>query len=62
MSRERHTRLIDDLERCLFPHQESEEEQESFTKEGRKRVDEWLDALLAAATPAAPGEPERTKP
>jgi hypothetical protein len=46
--RERYPRLIDSLERVLFPFQESEEEQESFTPEGRKRVDAWLSDLLAS--------------
>lgn len=44
--RERYTALINNLERTLFPHQESEEEQESFTDNGRQRVDEWLDELM----------------
>jgi hypothetical protein len=43
---ERHTVLIDSLERVMFPFQESEEEQESFTDIGRQRVDAWLDDLL----------------
>jgi hypothetical protein len=43
---ERHRALIDDLERELFPFQESEEEQESFTPEGRRRVDDWIHKLL----------------
>lgn len=34
--------LIDSLEKKLFPFQESEEEQEAFTPEGRKRVTEWI--------------------
>lgn len=54
--RERHSELIDALERVLFPHQESEEEQESFTPEGRQRVDRWLETVIpsrAIPTPAA---------
>ena len=43
--RERYPDLIDELEREVFPFQESEEEQESFTPEGRKRVDDWLHVL-----------------
>ncbi len=43
MSRERYTDLIDDLQRHLFPHQESDGE--TFTPEGRKRVDDWLHVL-----------------
>jgi hypothetical protein len=33
---------VDRLETELFPHQESEFEQESFTPTGRKRVDQFL--------------------
>ncbi len=44
---ERHTALIDSLAAVLFPHQESEEEQESFTDVGRQRVDEWIERVLA---------------
>lgn len=47
--RELNTDLIDSLERELFPFQESEEEQESFTPEGRKRVDKWLTLTLGRA-------------
>ena len=47
--REKHPELIDELERVLFPHQESEEDQESFTKEGRQRVDGWIHGLLGSA-------------
>lgn len=36
---------IDRLERELFPHQECEHEQESFTTEGRKRVAKFLKAF-----------------
>jgi hypothetical protein len=35
--------LIDELAEKLFPHQESEEEQETFTPEGRARVREWIE-------------------
>ena len=45
---EQHTALIDSLAEKLFPFQESEEEQESFTAEGRQRVDEWIAELLKA--------------
>lgn len=41
--REKYTDLIDSLERVMFPYQESEEEQESFTPEGRRRVDRWIE-------------------
>jgi hypothetical protein len=33
---------IDRMETELFPHQESEEEQDAFTAQGRKRVDQFL--------------------
>lgn len=39
----RNSQLVDGLERVLFPHQESEEEQEAFTPEGRERVAQWLE-------------------
>lgn len=43
---ERHTHLIDSLEAVMFPFQESEEEQESFTPQGRQRVDEWIETVF----------------
>jgi hypothetical protein len=49
--KERHTTLIDDLEKQLFPFQESEEEQESFTPQGRMRVDKWIDRVLVRKRP-----------
>jgi hypothetical protein len=52
--REKHTALIDSLAAKLFPFQESEEEQESFTPQGRKRVDEWIDDVLAQKRPREP--------
>lgn len=36
------------LERALFPYQESEEEQEAFTPEGRKRAEKVLYEMLRA--------------
>lgn len=39
---------IDEMERALFPHQESEFEQESFTDMGRERVREVLQKLVKA--------------
>jgi hypothetical protein len=42
----KHKELIADLERRLFPHQESEEEQEAFTPQGRQRVAAWLDSFV----------------
>lgn len=53
--KERHTVLIDSLAAKLFPFQESEFEQESFTDTGRERVDEWIDEVLAPkAGPTCP--------
>lgn len=43
---ERYAELIDQLERELFPFQESKEEQEASTPEWRKRVDGFLDSIL----------------
>ena len=40
--KEKYTHLIDSLEKTLFPFQESEFEQESFTEQGRLRLDEWF--------------------
>ena len=52
--REKHTALIDSLAAALFPHQESEDEQEAFTPEGRKRVDRWIEhTLLRHSRPCA---------
>lgn len=39
---------IDKLELALFPHQESEFEQEAFTSQGRKRAGAVLQELVKA--------------
>lgn len=56
--KERHTQLINSLAERLFPFQESEDEQETFTGVGRKRVDEWLDEVLAVPAPPAGETPQ----
>src|SRR5512138_802828 len=38
--------LVDALERLMFPHQESEEEQEAFTDVGRDRVAQWIEDVV----------------
>jgi hypothetical protein len=40
--------MIDRLETLMFPHQESEFEQESFTAEGRDRVAQWIRETVKA--------------
>lgn len=51
---------LDEFEREMFPHQESEEEQEAFTDVGRKRVGRVIQRLVKAVR-ATEQEPAPTK-